>query len=328
MEERVLALYDFASKQEFIYRTSKIREISGASALLAKLYDTFFKLMKDKTQYSVVSDLSAEFDVNHFDADAQALYNGGGSLMGLFASREVYLEFNRLASAYLLKNVPTLRMIACGVPFTGDFEKDRKALYDKNRVSKNRPPAYDLTAVTPMTQIDPMTFLPVVYKRSDKTGEASLSADRYSKETAYFKYAKSSDNDLENLEGWAAVIYIDGNSMGKKLMKCADSDYNKGVKKLRGFSEYVNKTFVEEPLKRMKEIVASSEDKGFREVIGGGDEITSARHLRSAYHYNDAFRQILERQCERRFTHQVFAGAAAHRGGAVEVRLAAFLPCH
>ena len=34
----VLALYDFASKQDFIYRTSKIKEISGASELLAGMY--------------------------------------------------------------------------------------------------------------------------------------------------------------------------------------------------------------------------------------------------------------------------------------------------
>ena len=35
----VLALYDFASNQEYIYRTSKIKEITGASILMANKYD-------------------------------------------------------------------------------------------------------------------------------------------------------------------------------------------------------------------------------------------------------------------------------------------------
>ena len=39
----VLALYDCRSKQEYIYRTKRIREISGGSALLSDLYYHFIK---------------------------------------------------------------------------------------------------------------------------------------------------------------------------------------------------------------------------------------------------------------------------------------------
>ena len=38
----VLALYDCRSKQEFIYRTNRIQEITGGSALLADLFRDFF----------------------------------------------------------------------------------------------------------------------------------------------------------------------------------------------------------------------------------------------------------------------------------------------
>ena len=276
MEQKVLALYEFASKQKFIYKTSKIKEISGASKLLSNLFDEFIKLANN-----IIYDTETEFDINKFTADGQVLYDGGGSLMILFQSTDKYLGFNRIVSKYLLENVPTLRLIACCVSFTGDFKLDRCELYRKNRINKNLHPSYDLTAVTPMTQIDPMTFLPVVKKEvfntsvetNEKT-ELSLSADRACKQDAYKDHVDTGEFDLENLDGLAAVIYIDGNSMGKKLMKCADSDYNKGVKKLRGFSENVNRVFVANPLKNMKEIVGSSETKGFRQVIGGGDEIT------------------------------------------------------
>ncbi len=272
MEQKVLALYDFASKQEFIYRTNKIKEISGASALLAKLYRKFVEQANRK--YNIVYDVETEFNIDHFNADGQVLYDGGGNLMILFQREEVYRGFNRIVSTYLVEKVPTLRVIACCVPFTGDFKKDRSNLYRKNRINKNLHPAYDLTAVTPMTQVDPMTFLPVVHKSSYLGDEISLSADRYCKEKAYHVHAKNKEDDLDNLDGLTAVIYIDGNSMGKKLMKCADSDYNRGVKKLRSFSENVNRVFVANPIGKMREVVGSSENKGFRQVIGGGDEIT------------------------------------------------------
>lgn len=121
MEQKVLALYDFASKQEFIYRTSKIKEISGASALLANLYKDFIRM--SNAQYHIIYDVETEFDINQFNADGQVLYDGGGNLMILFKSEEVYLGFNRIVSTYLLEEVPTLRMIACFIPFTGDFTR-------------------------------------------------------------------------------------------------------------------------------------------------------------------------------------------------------------
>lgn len=38
----VLALYDCRIKQEYIYHTNRMREISGGYALLAELFDGFF----------------------------------------------------------------------------------------------------------------------------------------------------------------------------------------------------------------------------------------------------------------------------------------------
>ena len=45
MPERknILALYDCRSKQEYIYRTNRVQEITGASELLRSLFTDFFK---------------------------------------------------------------------------------------------------------------------------------------------------------------------------------------------------------------------------------------------------------------------------------------------
>lgn len=268
-DTKVLALYDFASKQEFIYRTSKIREISGASAMLENMFRAFVDLLNDNG-FPVTYDLKENFSVEDFEKksiNAEVLYDGGGSLMVLYKSKELYVKANEIISVWMLKNFPTLSLIACSTPYTGNFSEDRKNLYLENAKRKNRYPAGYLSDVTPVSQIDPMTFLPVACKCTTPY-EQSLSADRKAKQDAY---TANTDDALDKLEGLAAVIYIDGNSMGEKLKKCDAEDYDEGVGKLRSFSAQVRENYVEKPLQKIRETVS---DGGFRKVVGGGDEIT------------------------------------------------------
>lgn len=271
-EKKILALYDFASKQNFIYRTSKIREISGASAMLAEAFKKFPAVLEADADCNVVMkyDLSDTFTLDKFNngaADAEVLYDGGGSLMVLYKSREKYVEANRAVSKNLLLNYPTLSLIACGVEYTGDFKADRERLYAENARRKNCYPASDIPAVTPVTQVDPSTFMPVV-KKVTVPYEQSLSADRAAKQKCFIP----SENDkLESLEGLTAVIYIDGNSMGQKLKKCESEFYEDGVARLRSFSKNVHELFVTAPLDAISKATG---DTGYRQVIGGGDEIT------------------------------------------------------
>lgn len=298
MNKKILALYDFASKQEFIYRTSKIKEISGASAMLSGIYKKFVKILKSNgitIKYDI--DMYVEngkivevnpFDINDFETnneiDGEVLYDGGGNLMVLYKGKDKYIESNKLISVWLLKNCPTLSMISScvccsdyvtiredGMKFE-NFKDARKALYAENTRRKNYYPASDMPAVTPVSQIDPQTFLPVVHKDSVK--QLSLSADRAKKQETFERCKKENKfdgNSLDELEGMVAVIYIDGNSMGEKLKQCEADSYNEGVRKLRSFSFQVNNCFVNQPLAAIE---SKLKGKGYRRVIGGGDEIT------------------------------------------------------
>lgn len=305
MSGKVLALYDFASKQEYIYRTSKIKEVSGASALLAGIYRRFPEILRD-AGIVLLYDLSNAFSTEAFengDHAGEVLYDGGGSLMVLWRTEETYVAANRIISAYLLKNAPGLSLIACHTAYTGQFDDvtvngekrkgDRTRLYDENRARKNLFPAYDLPSVMPFTQIDPATFLPVTYKRSKNhpgsvypAAECSLSADRYAKAAAY-EAGEGLDDDAR---GMFAVIYIDGNAMGVKLMACSAGSYDEGVEKLRSFSKQVNDFYVEQPLKKIRE-------NGFRvrKVIGGGDEITLICEAKDAFRIMRLYFTELER---------------------------------
>ena len=307
---KVLSLYDFASKQAYIYRTSKIKEISGASALLSGMYRKFVNVLK-KNNIILEYDVAKTFSVNDFDnnstIDGEVLYDGGGNLMVLWKSFEIYKEANKTLSAYLLENAPGVSLIAAYVEYRGVFddrkdsdgriieEGDRTRLYRENTRRKNRFPAYELPAVSPFTQVDPMTFLPVTYKRSAGTrnsvypaAECSLSSDRYYKARAY----ENRGDDLNELEeGMLAVIYIDGNSMGKKLIKVKSDDYDTGVKNLRDFSKQVNNNYIVEPVQRIRKAGFA-----FRQVIGGGDEITLICRAEDAFEIMELYFSVLREE--------------------------------
>ncbi len=298
MGNKVLALYDFASKQEYIYRTSKIKEISGASALLSKMYIMFIEWLTDegiRVLYKNGDGKYIDFDFELTGCDGQVLYDGGGNLMVLYKDKETYVKANKVISVKLLKEYPGLHMIASCVDVDGKnfFSKDIivdkddpskntysdvTKLYRENGRQKGLHPASDMTGVIPMTQIDPMTFGPVQHKfnKNDKnspypTGDVSLSADRYIKA---INYEKKNFADFD--EGLVAVIYIDGNSMGNKLKSLAAESYDEGVKNLRFFSENVQNEFVTKPLN------AIPDDIKCRKVIGGGDEITLICYAKDA----------------------------------------------
>lgn len=295
-----LALYDFGSKQNYIYQTNKIKEISGASALLAGMYKKFPDILK-AGGISFVYDLTKPFSIEEFkraNYDATALYDGGGNLMVLFRSEEKYVAANKLISMYLLKNAPGLNLIASCVEYSGDFTLDRKAIYIQNTLRKNQNPTISTATVLPITQIDPLTFMPVTDKSKRFGVEQSLSADRVAKLNAY---SKNIANNIDGLDdGMLAVIYVDGNSMGEHLKKAVPEEngksYDEGIEQLRRFSNDVNNCFVVNTTEAITEYIKAQNFKnGFRQVIGGGDEITIICNAEIAFEVVKVYFKALEK---------------------------------
>ena len=292
MSEMVLALYDCRSKQEYIYRTNRIREISGGSALLADVYDRFIK----KAQENGIAFMNGgewedkEFSLDAFtssDKAAEVVYIGGGNLMILYKNRDLYIEANKLFSRMLLDETWTITAIAACTPVTGDFKEDRKALYAQNALNKSIGNISVPCSVLPFTQVDMLTYMPVVEKNRYK--QESLSRESICKYMAEEKIEKSDiyAGELDKLcadkgrESMLAIIYIDGNNMGAKLMnKLGDmTDYDKCINELRRFSVQTDSDFVAKPIKAIEVLLAEKKKQGtkyarYRKVIAGGDEIT------------------------------------------------------
>ncbi len=293
MSDCVLALYDCRSKQEYIYRTNRMLEISGGSALLAELFSDFFKDQKNfktdwRSNINVSGDFVGDFEKSGFDGEL--LYEGGGNLFVIYRNREVYLEINKRLSRYAIDKTYSVSIVASCVPVTGNFNEDRSRLYAENTTRKNQGTFLVPNNVLPFTQIDRLTYMPIVKK--DKKGDKD-DKNEYTMESK-LKYQKGIsrgeniilDNMIEfDKKSILAVIYIDGNNMGAKLKEVTKkiNSYAEGVSALRKFSLNTNTAFVDTPIKKIEEFLSSKFDNApekeknnylYRKVISGGDEIT------------------------------------------------------
>lgn len=301
MSKCVTALYDCRSKQEYIYRTNKIREISGGSFLLANVYDDFIKLVGEKN-INIKNDWenSLGFSMKEFESsnvDGEVFYNGGGNLCIVYKSREIYKKANKYFSRMLLEKTYSVSIIASCVDTTDNFVEDRQKLYKLNAVSKNTDVISVPCNVLPFTQIDNLTYQPIVYK--DK--KSSLSRESRMKKKGFdtlSEQTESKENEsilLDDIvtekgkESLLAVIYIDGNAMGNKVKdltaKADNKSYDAIIPKLRKFSVDTNEDFVNKPIKAIQTMLLKNKAKKngkYRQVIAGGDEITIICNARCA----------------------------------------------
>lgn len=296
----VLALYDCRSKQEYIYRTNRIQEITGGSALLTDLFSDFFssenKSFKIRADWKIADtpdDYLAQFRKN--GDDAEVIYEGGGNLCVIYKDKETYIRANRVLSRMVLEKTFSVSIIAACTPVTGDFSADRKKLYDENRKQKNLGAYYTPCNVLPFTLVDRRTYQPIVRKSGNKkqyTSESLRKQEKFDSLTKDDSGIQIMDLDSMTDKGTdsiLAVIYIDGNNMGAKVKDATTengkpiTDYALGIRRLRAFSKKTNEDFVDNTCDAIKKMLLAhfqAADKKteyyykYRKIISGGDEIT------------------------------------------------------
>jgi len=289
----LLALYDCRSKQEYIYRTNRVKEITGASLLLTDLFKEFF----DKTEeFDICTEWKKQTAPENFleyfnqsGKDAEIIYEGGGNLCMIYKDEETYIRVNRALSKHVIKKTFSVSIIASAVPVTGDFLEDRKNLYQQNAIRKNTGAYFVPCNVLPFTQVDRLTYQPIVKKREDKqyTSESWAKLKKYENKYGKEKVTMFDEMTDKGNDSILAIIYIDGNNMGKKVKNITEGkhDYSEGINALREFSKKTHADFVENPITAIKEKLdelcqACGNDTEkqrqyqFRQIIAGGDEIT------------------------------------------------------
>lgn len=172
----ITAIYDCRSKQEYIYRTNKIRAIAGASKLLSNVYSILINESGLKIQNTWKED-AAQKKVFRKDAfieegfDGTVIYEGGGNLYVLFKDKDTYIRANRAFSRLLLERSYSISIITAFVETTDNFNLDRANLYLQKERSKKLGMYSVFCNVLPFTQTDRMSFMPL--SSTDRKGKKS-----------------------------------------------------------------------------------------------------------------------------------------------------------
>lgn len=256
-KDYILAMYDIRGKQDFIYKSSKIKEIVGSSYIIRDCFDDcLFPAAEECSEKGIFSyrrntshEESNDFTVENFKKRLQegyigeVIYDGGGNFFVLYKDVIIYREVNRRFYHNLLEKTYSLKVLTTYIDNVNfdNYREDQKKLYAKHRRREQRESMISPVNTLPIVQTDYRTSLPLAelqYIGDGRVGrEEKVSLESKKKYEKYSQIEKNGKEDrqiqgsrlLDELvtkrgeESLLAVIYIDGNNMGAQVEKCLNN---------------------------------------------------------------------------------------------------------
>ena len=275
-----LIIYDVRGIQNYIFKTNKIKEITGASiivkdklpALLEELLSKDNKYVSDwkNQQFKFLKDSSIL---------AEIVYVGGGNLLLAFRGDEESLkEFNDKLQKRFLEETYSLSLAYATVKMTKDFKSDLSNVKKLLKNVKKRMPQLVMSPACPIVEIDQYTSDVLSCEIYDN----KISMESYLKLNAYknapmdrgIKFIDSiagKDERNENSKTMIGIVHIDGNNLGEMISKFYEgriiTSYEEAVKLSREVSLTIEEAF--------NDVVCDAlGDIDYRIVINSGDDIT------------------------------------------------------
>ena len=321
-DERVLAMYDVRGKQEYIYRSRKIKEIIGASAIIRDVFSDYLfpSARKVRNQYKDLGDVEAVYEYDRKTVEAfssekfeermeegryigEVVYDGGGNFLILYRDKETCIRINRLFTKALMEHTYSLKVL-CTILENPDFShyrQDNRRLYGQHRKNEATESVIYPVNSLPVVQTDPLTSRPLSVQRKavKKEKAEKMSLERAAKYDKYDEEAiRQGEDDGEEIldrivtergkESLLAVIYIDGNNMGAQVQACLDGkeSYEECVTVLRRFSQEIQKNYVDDRIHAINTKLDNKYNdhlyKKRRTIISAGDEMTIICNARDA----------------------------------------------
>ncbi len=285
-------MYDVRGIQDYIFRTSKLKDAIGASAIIDNIFEDALK--------NAVSALDVNAQLNWYDsdgpltyddaseADVKVLYIGGGNACVVYKNRTLAEEISKRMAKYTLERTYSLQLATAIVDKTDNYGKDYAELMKEMvRVKDSMMVSKPLDAL-PVMKVEIKTGLPLT------TGDLSTESD--AKRTAGERVRSNIKHDQKLFDSYVnekgessmlAVVHIDGNNMGlriRELISGFDS-YSKAVNEMRKVSYNINMTYTgvfEDMVDTFRYIKEHAKRDAVRDmskwwimkVIDAGDDIT------------------------------------------------------
>lgn len=292
----VLAMYDIRGIQKYIFRTEKVKDAIGASAIVENIIENALReaasAFADEDGLSVETEWctsSRALEYTGRAADIQTLFIGGGNAFVMYSSRELCVKTNKRMARYILDHTYSLQLAAAIVDKTDSYSADYQALHREMSRTK-----------ADMTPSRPLGTLPVM-RMEVKTGYPLISEDGSTetvikRQTARDKMEEDGQRDMDKIfdnyvtrkgvDSTLAVVHIDGNNMGLRIRGCMESveDYTEAVNRMRGISFQISSSY-RKVFQRMQHFFNSRSGKVkdfehkevpcfVRKILVAGDDIT------------------------------------------------------
>lgn len=301
-----LAQYTVRSKQAYIFRTNRLVEVTGASALISGAFELLLecaaeaglKVRRADAGEFRLAEVIAAFDSG--DLQAAELFVGGGNDTLLFNDEESFRALNAAFTYRLLRDFSGMTPLCVGIPVQAeDYQADWAELMQKLEREKNQV-AMNVTPVAPFAMMDRVMWQPYTETVDRGNERVRLSAESFAK----WKYAVEHglvDEDARFLdelvtrrgeESLLAMVHADGNSLGQKIRAALGDhrDYDFCVNELRRFTAGIADAFSG---RGRAAVDGASEKYAVRWVVHDGDDVTFICNAREALRLTRIFLQAI-----------------------------------
>ena len=257
---RKLAMYDVRGIQDYIYKTAKVQDAIGASAIVEDIISEALKDAVEKEELSYDLEWYDEngvlpYDVSKAsDTDVQVLYIGGGNAFVSFQDEDICQRVNHRMSRYVLEKTYSLQLAIAVTDQTENYAKDYKNIFDEMVREKANMEVSKPFGALPVMDVEIKTGLPAcLVEKKDGDKAIGTSRETYLKKAKedqvrdLIQRAKIFDNYVESkgVDSTLAVVHIDGNNMGLRIRKLIGTteDYETAVNKMREISYCINHSY-------------------------------------------------------------------------------------
>ena len=297
-ERKVLVMYDVRGIQNYIFRTSKLKDAIGASALVEDIIST---TLTEAVKYHV--DHNGKFlnyELEWFngdgplpyeekDIDVAVLYIGGGNAYVLMRNRSLAVSISKEMSRLVIEKTYSLQLATAIVDVTDNYHDDYEALNEEmTRVKANMIVSKPIGAL-PIMEVENKTGYPAIKKDGSMVSRETLlkqaAAER--KRSGMQEEEKKMESYIteKEVDSTIAVVHIDGNNMGLRIRNLVEgiTDYTKAVNVMRDISYRIDNSF-KHAFEEMKEFfnnaasikafAKKANDYYLVKVLVAGDDIT------------------------------------------------------
>lgn len=302
-QEKVMAMYDVRGIQDYIFRTAKIRDAIGASAIVEDIIGEALKAALKKLGISGDSELewcTEDGPLPYRDTGrrVQVLYIGGGNAFLICESRELCRAINRIMAKYMIESTYSLQLAAAMTEVKGDYGRDYgRLMCEMSRVKAEMVVSKPLGAL-PVMDVEiktgyPASADPELQRRGNGTaavGTESLLKLKKEQEVraGVKKQMKILDNytTRKGTDSTIAVIHIDGNNMGLRIRSLIEGieSYEEAVNRMRAISYHISSSYrdVFEDVQRLfsehagkhEQYAEKKTDDFVLKILTAGDDIT------------------------------------------------------